>query len=41
LIADFESLVIYAGTHKRSHGLYQMPAKRFPYIIDNGLRNFV
>ena len=30
LIADFESLIIYAGTHKKSHGLYQMPAKRFP-----------
>jgi len=33
LIADFESLVIYAGTHKKNHGLFQMPARRFPYII--------
>ena len=33
LIADFESLVIYAGIHKKRYGLYQMLAKRFPYII--------
>ena len=33
LIVDFESLVIYAGTHTKNHGLYQMFSKRFPYII--------
>ena len=33
LIADFESLIIYAGIHKKKYGLYQMLAKRFPYII--------
>ena len=33
LIADFESLIIYAGTHIKNNGLYQMFAKRFPYII--------
>ncbi len=33
LIADFESLVIYAGIHKKNYGLYQLLAKRFPYII--------
>ena len=27
LIVDFESLVIYAGTHTKNHGLYQMFAK--------------
>jgi hypothetical protein len=33
LIADLESLIIYAGIHKKKYGLYQMLAKRFPYII--------
>ncbi len=33
LIADIESLIIYAGIHKKSHGLYRMLAKRFPYAI--------
>ena len=33
LIADFESLIIYAGIHKKRYGLYQMLAKRFPYTI--------
>ena len=33
LIADIESLVIYAGVHVREHGLYRMLSKRFPYAI--------
>jgi hypothetical protein len=33
LISDIESLIIYAGIHKRKYGLYQMFAKRFPYAI--------
>lgn len=30
LIADIESLIIYAGVHRRKLGFYQMFAKRFP-----------
>lgn len=33
LLADMESLVIYAGIHNREHGLYRMLAKRFPYAV--------
>jgi hypothetical protein len=33
LIADIESLIIYAGIHNKRHGLYRMLAKRFPYAI--------
>ena len=33
LLADIESLVIYAGIHSRKHGFYRMLAKRFPYAI--------
>ncbi len=33
LISDIESLIIYAGIHKKKFGLYQMYAKRFPYSI--------
>jgi len=33
LLADIESLVIYAGVHVREHGLYRMFARRFPYAI--------
>jgi hypothetical protein len=33
LISDIESLIIYAGIHKKKSGLYQMFAKRFPYTI--------
>ena len=33
LIADIESLVIYAGIHIKKWGLYQMLSKRFPYAI--------
>ena len=33
LIADIESLIIYAGVHRKKLGFYQMFAKRFPYAI--------
>ena len=33
LIADIESLIIYAGIHIRKYGTYQMLSKRFPYAI--------
>jgi hypothetical protein len=33
LISDIESLIIYAGVHKKKFGLYLMFAKRFPYAI--------
>ena len=33
LISDIESLVIYAGIHKKKFGLHQMFSKRFPYTI--------
>jgi hypothetical protein len=33
LLADIESLILYAGIHCRAHGLYRMLAKRFPYAI--------
>jgi hypothetical protein len=33
LISDIESLIIYAGIHKKKFGLYKMFAKRFPYAI--------
>jgi len=33
LIADIESLIIYAGIHREKFGLYRMFAKRFPYAI--------
>lgn len=33
IVADIESLIIYAGIHQRSYGLYRMLAKRFPYAI--------
>ena len=33
LVADIESLRIYAGIHNRRYGLYRMLAKRFPYAI--------
>lgn len=33
LLADIESLFIYAGVHVRVHGLYRMLSKRFPYAI--------
>lgn len=33
LVADIESLVLYAGVHSKEHGFYRMLAKRFPYAI--------
>ena len=33
LLADIESLLLYAGIHKKEHGFYRMFAKRFPYAI--------
>ena len=33
LVADIESLRIYAGIHNRSYGLYRMLARRFSYAI--------
>ena len=33
LIADIESLIIYAGIHSKRYGLHRMFAKRFPYAI--------
>jgi hypothetical protein len=40
LIADIESLIVYAGIHNKHFGFQRMLAKRFPYavyyeIIDN------
>ena len=33
IIADIESLTIYAGIHSKKLGMFQMFAKRFPYAI--------
>lgn len=33
LIADIESLTIYAGIHNKRYNLYRMFSKRFPYSI--------
>ena len=33
IIADIESLVIYAGIHRKKLGFHQIFAKRFPYAI--------
>jgi hypothetical protein len=33
LLADVESLTLYAGVHCRVHGLYRMLARRFPYGV--------
>ena len=33
LLADIESLVLYAGIHSKEHGFHRMLAKRFPYAI--------
>jgi len=33
LLADIESLFIYAGVHIREHGLYRMLSRGFPYAI--------
>jgi hypothetical protein len=39
LISDIESLIIYAGIHKKKFGLYKMFAKRFPYAIYYDVEN--
>lgn len=39
LISDVESLIIYAGIHKKKSGFYQMLAKRFPYAIYYEIEN--
>jgi len=41
IIADVESLFIYAGVHIKIFGFYRMPAKRFPYAIYYHLLNEV
>jgi len=33
LIADVESLSIFAGVHVKEYALYRMLAKRFPYAV--------
>lgn len=33
IIADMESLVIYAGIHCKKFGFFQMFTKRFPYAL--------
>ena len=33
VLADIESLVLYAGIHGKKFGLYRMLAKRFPFTI--------
>ncbi len=39
LVADIESLVIYAGIHNKKHGLHRMLAKRFPYAVYYEVKN--
>ncbi len=39
LIADLESLSIFAGIHSKQHGLYRMLSKRFPYAIYYQMEN--
>jgi len=41
LIADIESLVIYAGIHNKKYGFHRMLAKRFPYSIYYEIENNV
>ncbi len=33
LLSDIESLVIFAGIHRKEYGFYRMLSKRFPYVI--------
>ena len=33
IVADIESLILYAGVHRKRLGLFQMFAKRFPYAM--------
>ena len=39
LIADIESLTIYAGIHREEFGFHRMFAKRFPYAIYYYVKN--
>jgi len=39
LIADIESLIIYAGVHSKVDNFYRMTAKRFPYSIYYSIKN--
>ena len=39
LIADIESLSIFAGIHIREHGVYRMLSKRFPYAVYYEIKN--
>jgi hypothetical protein len=39
LVADIESLIIYAGIHSKRYGLHRMLAKRFPYAIYYEIEN--
>ena len=41
LLADIESLLMYAGVHVKVHGYYRMLAKRFPYAIYYRIRSDV
>ena len=41
LIADIESLIIYAGIHFKQYGFYRMLAKRFPYAIYYELKDHI
>jgi len=33
LLADIESLLMYAGIHGKKYGYYRMSSKRYPYSI--------
>ena len=33
ILADLDSLVLYAGIHPKKHGFHRMLAKRFPFGI--------
>jgi len=41
LVADIESLIIYAGIHNKRYDFYRMFAKRFPYAIYYYIKNKV
>jgi len=39
LVADIESLIIYACIHNKRYGLHRMLAMRFPYAIYYEIKN--
>jgi plasmid stabilization system protein ParE len=41
LIADLESLILYAGVHARESGYYRMLSRRFPYAVYYEIRRSV